>query len=161
MDAAAHHLDRRVLTVWRVGWLVGAGSVVAATVVTAAGVSLAGAATVPPWVWPVVALVAVAAGAWCWWWPSVRYRHWTYALGEEAIELEHGVAFRTRSVVPYFRVQHVDTSQGPIDRRLALTNLTIHTASAATDATLPGLATAEAVRVRQLVLERAGDGDAV
>jgi membrane protein YdbS with pleckstrin-like domain len=42
-----------------------------------------------------------------------------------------------------------------------LAGLTIHTASAATDAGLPGLPVAEADRLRRLILDRAGAGDAV
>ena len=132
-----------------VSLFVAAGVVVATELLPAApAVGLAGA-------------VAVGVAAIGWWWPGVAYRHWSYRLGEDAIEVDHGVAFRTHSVIPYFRVQHVDTSQGPIDRRLGLTSLTIHTASAATDATLPGLADADARDVRSFVLDRAGAGDAV
>lgn len=108
------------------------------------------------------ALVVAAAGVvFAWWWPTVRYRHWTYRLGVDTLDLEHGVAFRTRSVIPYFRVQHVDTSQGPIDRRLGLANLKVQTASSATDADIPGLSTSDADEIRRVILDRAGAGDAV
>ena len=103
-------------------------------------------------------LVAMATG---WWWPGVRYRHWRYRLGEDALELSSGPVIRTESLIPYFRVQHVDTSAGPIERRLGLANLKVHTASAATDATLPGLATVDAEAIRRRMLERAGGDDAV
>jgi membrane protein YdbS with pleckstrin-like domain len=127
----------------------------------AAGVAVAATDVAPAVVLGPALVAAVAVAALGWWWPGVVYRHWSYRLGEEAIEVDHGVAFRTHSVIPYFRVQHVDTEQGPIDRRLGLTSLTIHTASAATDATLPGLADDDARSVRALVLDRAGAGDAV
>lgn len=160
MAAESHHPDPRVRTVWRAAAL---GSTVPSVVVAAgAAIVVTGADLVPGAVsWAAVALVVLAGVAFVVLWPAARYRHWTYAVGEDAVELNHGVTFRTLSVVPYFRVQHVDTSQGPIERRLGLVNLTIHTASAATDATLPGLAAAEADRVRRTVLERAGAGDAV
>ena len=105
--------------------------------------------------------LVVAAAVVAWWWPGVRYRHWRYRLGPDALELSYGPIVRTESVIPYFRVQHVDTSQGPIERRLRLANLEVHTASAATDATLPGLAVGDADEIRRRVLERAGAGDAV
>lgn len=106
-------------------------------------------------------LAALGAAVFAWWWPTVRYRHWTYRMGADTMELGHGVLFQSRSVIPYFRVQHVDTSQGPIDRRLGLSNLKVQTASAATDAFIPGLSTADAAEIRRLILERAGAGDAV
>jgi hypothetical protein len=160
MTAEAQSLDPRIRTVWRVGAgirsaVLTVGALVAAGIASSQDNDLGAL----PWVGAVV--VAVGVTAFGWWWPDVVYRHWSYRLGEEAIELDHGVAFRTRSVVPYFRVQHVDTAQGPIDRRLGLISLKIHTASAASDAVLPGLAESDATRVRSIVLDRAGAGDAV
>lgn len=107
-----------------------------------------------------LALVCGAA-AFAWWWPGLRYAHWTYRLGTDALEVSSGVAVRTHSVIPYFRVQHVDTSQGPIERRLGLSSLRVETASAATHASLPGLSASDAEEVRHIILERAGSGDAV
>lgn len=160
MNGERRQLDPRVRTVWRVGAGI-RSAVLTVVALVAAGTASSQAAGlgVLPW----LAAVVGAGSVWAfgWWWPDVVYRHWSYRLGEEAIELDHGVAFRTHSVVPYFRVQHVDTEQGPIDRRLGLTSLKIHTASAASDAVLPGLADADATRVRSIVLDRAGAGDAV
>jgi membrane protein YdbS with pleckstrin-like domain len=153
-------LDPRIRTVWRVGAAI-RSAVVALVLFVAAAIAIAADALGAAPALALAFVLAVAAAAFGWWWPGVTYRHWSYRLGDEAIEVDHGVAFRTHSVIPYFRVQHVDTSQGPIDRRLGLTSLTIHTASAATDATLPGLADADAASVRSLVLDRAGAGDAV
>lgn len=145
---------------WRVAAAV-RSAVLAIVVLVAAGIAVAADVLAATPAFGLAGVVSVAIAAFGWWWPGVTYRHWSYRLGDEAIEIDHGVAFRTHSVIPYFRVQHVDTSQGPIDRRLGLTTLTIHTASAATDATLPGLAAADATDVRALVLDRAGAGDAV
>lgn len=155
----AHHLDPRIRTVWRVSGLLSASVVGAVLLVGTVVFVVTG--VVPGAVLAAPVAVLVAALAFAWWWPGVRYRYWTYRMGEEAVELESGVVFRTRSVIPYFRVQHVDTSQGPIERRLDLANLKVHTASAATDAVLPGLAARDAEEIRRIVLERAGAGDAV
>ena len=93
--------------------------------------------------------------------PGVFYRGWRYRVGEEALELRHGVLTVKRSIVPYFRVQHVDLSQGPIERALGLARLKVHTASAGTDASLPGVELERAEEVRRLVLDRAEVGDGV
>ena len=34
--------------------------------------------------------------------------------------IRHGLLMRVRTVVPFGRVQHIDTTQGPIERRLGL-----------------------------------------
>ena len=160
MTGEVRQLDPRIRTVWRVGAAL-RSALVAVILSAAAGVGVVTEVIDAPVAFGLAALLALVVAAFGWWWPGVTYRHWSYRLGDEAIEVDHGVAFRVHSVIPYFRVQHVDTAQGPIDRRLGLTSLTIHTASAATDATLPGLADDDARSVRALVLERAGVGDAV
>ena len=126
-EGETRYLDPGIRTVWRVAGLlraVIAGVAVAVTMIPIVVTERAPYATL---VVPVV--VAVFGAVFAWWWPAVRYRHWTYRIGADTMELEHGVVFRTRSVIPYFRVQHVDTSQGPIDRRLSLSNLKVQTAS--------------------------------
>lgn len=155
----ARHLDPRIRTVWRVSGAITVAILGLALFAGAATAVATGTAGRPVLVLPLGVTVAGLVVAW--WWAGLRYGHWTYRLGPDALELESGVVLRTRSVIPYFRVQHVDTAQGPIERRLDLVNLKVHTASAATDAELPGLAAADADEVRRVVLERAGAGDAV
>jgi membrane protein YdbS with pleckstrin-like domain len=58
------------------------------------------------------------------------------------------VLVRRTSVVPYGRMQYVDVTAGPLARRLGLAQVTLHTAAAATDASIPGLLSAEASRLR-------------
>ncbi len=118
-----------------------------------------------PWPWALriggalVAVAVVAVGL-----QSVvglRYRFWRYGLASDVLILEHGVWTRRRSMTPYFRVQNVDVSQGPLERWLGLKRLTIRTASAFTDASIPGLDGAAAERLRVRILERAGKDAAV
>lgn len=160
MSGEVRQLDPRIRTVWRVGAAI-RSLVLGVLLFAGAGIAVAADVVATGAAFGLALLLAGAVAAFGWWWPGVTYRHWSYRLGDDALEVDHGVAFRVHSVIPYFRVQHVDTAQGPIDRRLGLTTLTIHTASAATDATLPGLADDDARSVRALVLERAGVGDAV
>ena len=77
-----------------------------------------------------------------------RFRAWGYAEREDDLLVRRGVLLRRTSVVPYGRMQYVDVTAGPLDRRYGLSTVTLHTAAAATDATIPGLRTAEAVRLR-------------
>ncbi len=95
------------------------------------------------------------------WLPRLAYRCWAYTVDDRALVLRHGVVFRSESAIPYFRVQHVDIERGPLERAWGLSRLVVRTASATTDATIPGLSEHDAGELRRLILERAGRGDAV
>ena len=82
-------------------------------------------------------------------------------MADDVLILEHGVWTRRRSTTPYFRVQNVDVRQGPLERWFDLKRLTIRTASAFTDASIPGLDAAAAEELRHRILERAGRDAAV
>jgi uncharacterized protein len=159
-EAAARTLDRRVVAVWTVQEAAGFG--VLALVVLAAdlGARLAGADLPgPPGV--AAALVAIVGGLAAWWLPRASYRQWRYQVAADALELRHGVVRRVHSAIPYFRVQHIDVAQGPVERAVGLARLVVHTASAGTDATIPGIAAGDAEGLRRLILSRTGSGDAV
>ena len=71
-----------------------------------------------------------------------------YAEREEDLLVRRGVLFRSLTVVPYGRMQYVDVTAGPIDRALGLATVRLHTASAASDAVVPGLTTDAAALLR-------------
>ena len=153
-------LDRRVVVVWTVqeaiGWAVLALAALAVDVgARMAGVDVPG----PPGL--AAGLLAVIGGLAAWWLPRARHRWWRYQVADDALELRHGILKRVHSAIPYFRVQHIDVAQGPVERAVGLARLQLHTASAGTDATIPGIATGEADGLRRLILARAGHGDAV
>lgn len=148
-------LDPRMRTVWT---LLDAAIWLGAVIVVG-GVDLAvwTSAGTPPLI--VTGLVAVAGVIHVRWWPRAAYNAWRYELGEENLELRHGVLFHTLSVIPYGRVQHVDTTQGPIDRLVGLSRLVVHTASASTDKVIPGVSGDAAASLRATILARAGVDD--
>lgn len=79
------------------------------------------------------------------------HRHWLawgYAERDDDLLVRRGVLVRRTSVVPYGRMQYVDVTAGPLDRRLGLARVTLHTAAAASDAAIPGLPAEEATRLR-------------
>jgi membrane protein YdbS with pleckstrin-like domain len=76
------------------------------------------------------------------------YLSWGYAERDDDLLVRHGWMFRRLVVVPYGRMQFVDVTAGPLQRRFGLATLQLHTAAAATDATIPGLPPAEAARLR-------------
>ncbi|MEO6206148.1 MAG: PH domain-containing protein [Mycobacteriales bacterium] len=79
---------------------------------------------------------------------SRRWAAWGYAEREDDLLVRRGVLVRRLSVVPYGRMQYVDVTAGPLDRKLGLARVTLHTAAAASDASIPGLKAAEATRLR-------------
>lgn len=83
------------------------------------------------------------------WLPYKTWSNWRYAIDEREIELKHGIFFKTRTLIPLSRVQHVDTRQGPLLRWYNLSTVTISTA--ATTHEIPGLDTVLADRVRRQI----------
>ena len=77
-----------------------------------------------------------------------RYEAWGYLERDDDLLVRRGVLVRRTSVVPYGRMQYVDVTAGPLDRRMGLATVTLHTAAAATDASVPGLLVPEATRLR-------------
>ena len=77
-----------------------------------------------------------------------RVRAWSFAERADDLIVRRGVMFRRESVVPYGRMQFVDVTAGPLERVMGLATVQLHTAAAASDARIPGLAAAEAERLR-------------
>jgi membrane protein YdbS with pleckstrin-like domain len=112
------------------------------------------AAAVPAWVFgrstagiPVTVVVLVLLVI-TWSVLRGRYRSWGYLERADDLVVRHGVLFRQVTVVPYGRMQFIDVSAGPIDRIFGLATVQLHTAAAASDARIPGLAQQEADRLR-------------
>src|SRR5699024_4756993 len=77
-----------------------------------------------------------------------------YVEQEEDLAIRKGVMFKSLTLVPYGRMQYVDVSAGPIARRMKIAQVQLHTASAATDASIPGLPQEEAARLRDQLSAR-------
>lgn len=94
-----------------------------------------------------------------------RFNNWSFELREDHLFLDHGVFRRTRSMVPYVRVQHIDTQRGPVYRLFGLSKVVVYTAgSKGADVTIPGLkiddASSVQEKLRDLAIE-SEDMDAV
>lgn len=96
------------------------------------------------------------------WWPPLEYRHARYRIDEQLIEIQRGVVWRISIAVPRSRVQHLDVSQGPIQRRYGLGVLSIYTAGTEhSQVTLDGLAHEVAQQLRDQLLPRDSPVDGV
>lgn len=61
--------------------------------------------------------------------PEIEYRQWKYEITDDKVEIRHGIFFITTSVIPVIRIQHISVSRGPVNRKLGLASVLIHTAS--------------------------------
>lgn len=100
------------------------------------------------------ALVPLVVTGWVWWLIGRQVRATGYAERAEDLLVRRGVLMRRIVVVPYGRMQYVDVHAGPLDRAFGLARVQLHTASAATDASIPGLAPVEAARLRDRLSSR-------
>lgn len=80
-----------------------------------------------------------------------------YAVREADLLIRTGIMFHRITVVPYARMQFVDVTYGPVDRAFGLAKVQLHTASASTDAEIPGMPTAAAEDLRELLAARGRD----
>lgn len=60
--------------------------------------------------------------------PQIEYKQWRYLINNEKFEFIEGIYFINHTIVPIERIQHINITQGPINRRLNLANVTINTA---------------------------------
>lgn len=89
------------------------------------------------------------------------HRIWRFALEDDALFLVRGVITRTDTSVPYVRVQHVDTTRGPVERTAGLASVVIYTAgSRGADITIPGLRPERATELRERLRDLAGESEA-
>jgi membrane protein YdbS with pleckstrin-like domain len=97
--------------------------------------------------------VWAALGVWTAWLNARRVRAIGYLEREDDLLIRKGILFRELKVVPYGRLQYLDVTAGPLDRRFGLAKLDLKTAAGALDADLPGLDPDEAARLRDRLSE--------
>jgi membrane protein YdbS with pleckstrin-like domain len=152
-----NRLHPRVRVVWAVQAAITA-TVLGLVVFAVGRFALSLPAWVPVAVFAVFLLVGVGAAL-------LRYRAWRYEVRDDALYLERGVFTRVRTVVPFVRIQHVDSSRGPAERLIGLASTVVYTAgSRGADVTIPGLTPAGAddlrERLKRLAIRAEGE-DAV
>jgi membrane protein YdbS with pleckstrin-like domain len=82
--------------------------------------------------------------------PLRRYHARGYQMGGDRLRVVRGLLFRSDTVVPFGRVQHIDVHQGPIERAYGLGTLVLHTAgNHNASVALPGLGHADAMAMRE------------
>lgn len=82
--------------------------------------------------------------------PLRRYHARGYQMGDDRLRVVRGLLFRSDTVVPFGRVQHIDVHQGPLERAYGLGTLVLHTAgNHNASVSLPGLGHGDAMAMRE------------
>lgn len=117
--------------------------VIASLVLETAGLLPTGAFVVPVLVAAAWAIARV---------PLRRHAARGYDLGTDRLRVARGLWFRSDTVVPFGRVQHIDVTQGPLERAFGLATLVVHTAGTHNSSVaLPGLAEGDAAAMREAI----------
>jgi uncharacterized protein len=152
----AERLDSRAMTLWRITGvlnmlplLVGAGFASWALMRFGGVHYLVGVLPVLA----VLALSVVVVGVV----PGLRWRMWRYEIRPDEIDLQRGILWIERTLVPLARIQHVDTRQGPLQRRFGLSTVVFYTAAGPNQ--IPELSTPVAAEVRDRIAELTREQD--
>ena len=89
--------------------------------------------------------------------PDLRWRRWRYEIRGDEVELQRGIVWVSRTLVPLARIQHVDTQSGPLQRRFGLATVVFYTAAGANQ--IPELSAPVAGQVRDRIAELAREQD--
>ena len=81
-------------------------------------------------------------------------------MRDEGIDIRHGALTVRRTLVPWVRVQHVDTRRGLFEQAFGLSTVVVHTAAGGHTIPLLPQAEAEGLRERIAGLARAEVADA-
>jgi membrane protein YdbS with pleckstrin-like domain len=107
--------------------------------------------------WPflLAALGVLAAAASAGWVAVARNASsWGWAEREVDLFVRHGIWVRRLEVVPYGRMQLVEVTAGPLQRRAGIATVTLRTAAPGSDARILGVPAAEASRLRDRLTAR-------
>jgi uncharacterized protein len=150
-------ISERALSVWRIYGMIGFAI---SFIVFAAIIILIIVFDGPKWIIPMLVIVLIGEGYFfIFFIPALRWRRWRYEVREQEIEIQKGLFVVKRTLIPMIRVQHVDSSQGPLLKKYRLASVTISTA--ATVHEIPALDEEEAEELRYSIsrLARVADED--
>ena len=105
------------------------------------------------WLWLVPLLLAVPLVVW----PLVSVPRKGYSVRSHDILFKSGVFWRTVTAVPFNRVQHVEKSSTPLDRKFKLATLQLFTAGGSSgDLKIDGFPAKTAEKLRAHILDKIG-----
>ncbi|NVJ59596.1 MAG: PH domain-containing protein [Gammaproteobacteria bacterium] len=111
----------------------------------------------PEWWW--IALEIIGLIGFFYWlvfaYPKLKFLRTRWRFDDQGLFIYQGIIFRKQYAVPRSRVQHIDVTQGPIQRNYSIAELVIHTAGTMNaSVNLTGIAFGTAVDVRDKLLNQ-------
>lgn len=89
-------------------------------------------------------------------WPAARVKR--YAVREHDVLFREGLLWKSTTVLPRNRIQHIETENGPLERWYGLVTLKCYGAGGhQADLVIPGLEQHHGQRLRQYLLDEAED----
>jgi membrane protein YdbS with pleckstrin-like domain len=155
-------IDRRAIKVWIISGII--KTTVFALIAAAIGLfvtfRLSWAGGWVWWLWVISGLLVVSYGVLVIGiLPGLNWQRWRYEVSEHQVDLQRGVWYVRRTLIPMVRVQHVDTKQGVIMRRYGLAGVTIWTAADCQEIPALSVEAADELRDRIARLARVSDDD--
>lgn len=151
-------LPRAALTHWRQrAWIRTAVFTLIALVAFLGSLFLPNAHELPaPWLRGVIAaIIPTLSAVHAVTLPQLRYARVRWRVDATTIDYHYGVWWRVEHTIPRSRVQHIEVSQGPLQRALGLASLIIFTAGEQLNSvTIGGLDVETARTIRTQLLER-------
>jgi membrane protein YdbS with pleckstrin-like domain len=91
-----------------------------------------------------------------------RWQYTSWLLDEFGLRIRRGWLFKSETLVPRSRVQHLDIDRGPLERRYGLATLTLYTAGTGHSMIVhSGLAEADAMALRDALIPKDVDVDGI
>lgn len=107
------------------------------------------------WIGLVVIALVLGIALWLLWLIPRQVRAMGWAVTGTDLQIRKGIMFKSLTVVPLGRLQYVDVEEGPVARHFGIAQVKLHTASATTDAQLPGIPREQAAQLREEISELA------
>ena len=143
-------ISPKAIRLWRIREYINAG--VWLLIAAAIGIAQIFLDFIPWWIFLIplaVAIYIIIVHAWII--PKLRYKYFRYKVLEDEIRIHSGIWFKSEVAVPLYRVQNIDTTVGPIMKRMNLKGISLQTS--AEKLFIPELETDKADQLRHDIRE--------
>lgn len=115
---------------------------------------------IPEWIIYLIGCFIILRGIWGYCKIFFGFKYKQYALRERDIIYQTGWLWRSSTIVPFNRVQHVSVNQGPIERKFNLSKIKIFTAGgSSSDLSIPGLTPPIANKLKDFIVRKTGQDE--
>lgn len=152
-------LDPRAVGLWTAQCWLGAAAATAVPGALAAALLATGNRSAGLVAAGVAVVIAAAGAAFSLAWPPRYHARYRWEVLPEGVVVARGWLWRTLQVVPHTRIQAVDSSSGPMERRAGLASVHLRTASREGSPRIPGLDAEVASALAARIAEAAGAED--